>query len=167
MHLATSLCGATIYAIIHKDLPVKQVSSLWFSMDPKTEQKEKGAQLPKDAPSSQQGPRRILQQTGYRWMILVSLSNSGGVKAIHAVKTWYVSSSRGISDTSCWKTDGLCIPGHGGHPLKWVASPREVNQKWGVLQHSLVSSSQNPTTAPWKLGTSCSVVPWHCKTARH
>lgn len=55
---------------------------------------EKGAELSKDAPSSQQGPRVILRQTGYLWQILVSLSNSGGEKAVHAVKTWCESSSK-------------------------------------------------------------------------
>jgi hypothetical protein len=66
MHLATSLCPATIYALIHKDLHMKQDCALWHSRDLKTEQKQKGAELSKDAPSSQKGARRILRQTIFR-----------------------------------------------------------------------------------------------------
>jgi hypothetical protein len=44
MHLATSLCCATIYAIIHKDLQMKQDCPLRFSRDLKTEQNERRVQ---------------------------------------------------------------------------------------------------------------------------
>ena len=43
-HVATSLCRATIYAIIHKDWHMKQDCALWFSRDFKTEQNERRVQ---------------------------------------------------------------------------------------------------------------------------
>jgi hypothetical protein len=109
----------------------------------------------------------FFQHDGAVTQLLVSISNSEDVKAIHAVETWLQSLSKEIShSTFCWKADGLSILGHGGHSVNQVASPRASNQQWGVLQHPYVSSSQNPATALRKMGTPVSVAPWQCETTQ-
>ena len=86
---------------------------------------------------SSQGLRGIHCQTGYWSRVLVSLSNSGGQRLIHAVETWWQSLSKEILDSSlCWKADGLSILGHGEHPLNRAASPRANNPQWVLLQRS-------------------------------
>ena len=83
MHLATSLCRATLYAIINKDLHKKKVYAFWFSMDLKTEQKEGRVQNCQETlPLHNNDPQGFFAR-----LVLVSLTNSGAEKAIHAEKT--------------------------------------------------------------------------------
>ena len=84
--------------------------------------RQKGAELPGAAHSSQEGPRGIIYQTDYKWWVL---------NAIHSLETWSESSSEEISDsTFSWKADGLSILGCGGIMLiEWLPQGQTINSE--------------------------------------
>jgi len=134
----TIIGHATIHTIIHKDLNLKKVSAHCFQGISHPNKRTEGCITASGCwLHSSQGLRGVHCQTGYWSRVLGSLSNSEGQRVIHAVETWWQSLSKEISDSIlCWKTDGLSILGHGGHPLNWVASPRANIPQWVLLQCS-------------------------------
>jgi histone-lysine N-methyltransferase SETMAR len=158
LQLAKSLCRATIHAIIHEDLKMKKVCAHWVPWDLMPEQREQNCQelLALHYKDTKGLSSRLVTGDESWFQYQTPKMKKQSMQWTHddslRPKKFRTTPSAGKQMASVfWYMEGILL-------IEWN-SPRTNNQQSGVLQHPYVSLSQNPATAPWKIGTTRSVAP--------